>query len=372
MKKQLKLTTLVATLFLFFFVSCSDDDDTLRTMPKEEAKNEIRNASADIAANIQEIEATSAIEALMHFESLNFPEDPEPEKIKSFIKASISGGLMQNQNITKKQLILKDVKAEIEIDDTGIYEYNHNSNEFDLINDAQYLEISFPANDQATDNNAILRLNELETATTNMADDDEIITKIDLWLKIDNVTVMSLDFDMQLDSNDEPSSISAELVMEPYSINLNANISYSGNNATANSSMSMKENDEILMKYDLTVSGDTTKAQFENINGYVQVTPLKIEGSVKPLNIENHFEQTEGDPEVDYLNDQISISIIHTEHNKIIGDLKFFEGIVEDQPEIDIWVVYDDGSREPFEDAIEDLIEAIEDLAEGEGEGEVK
>ena len=358
--KHFKLA-IFSALFVVLFVSC-EDDDKVTTMPADEARQEIRDASKAISDEIEEMFTAPAVGVMDYFFYL---VGEEPFDLKSFAKAGIEATpkniIKNSEQFTFKHLELKTTKAEIDpIEDNGVYEYDFTQQGFVLENpDVNYLEFRFPADQIAYNNkqlNAVFRLEEILVAIDNYG--DPIPTKIDFWLKVDEETILSLLLDIQLDNDYEPTSISLELFVSPYIIEM----SFSGDFDTSfTSTMSMKVNGSTLMSYSVNGTFVDGEDSPEQLSGYIQFTPIKFDGSVYPSAIENHFDQFEheADLNIDYLNDQLNIDVIQTEINGKIGHLEFFYGFMGNEPakELHIIIVYSDDSWDFIEDAMSELSE---------------
>ncbi len=360
MKKQIILATLISSFSLLLFMSCEDDNDNDLLSP-EEAKTEIRNTDESIATHINDMQNSKAVLTMEFFSEL---VNERQIDLKSFAEATIKK--TPKQFFTKpgyfSSSLIKSHKAD-DIDpteDTGIYEYDFDKNEFVLIeNYVDYLKFIFPADQEAfnkEENNAELRIDEFIVIKDN---DDEIPIKIILKLTVDEEKLVSLDYNMQLGERYHmPVSGSAELVMPPYNIE----VALSGTEPDFESSMNWSIDNTTLANYYLELTVDLEKETPELIDGNMQFVPIKFDGNVHALNIEEHIEDAEngnGDIDIDYLNEQLDIEVIHTDYNQVIGHLNFSVVFEEDEPVLLITIVYQDDSWEYINEAMPEIAAII-------------
>ncbi len=375
-KNQIKLTALASAMFMLLFAACSDDDtDKITTMPADEAKQEIRDASQDIESNINQMAETPGAKTFDYFFEL-LGEDPVDFKsiTKQSIKASSTGVISETEYFAPKTLDFSKEGGIDDIDpeeDTGIWVYDYTEYDFVLDDpDVNYLEFRYPADQEAFDNennNASLFIYRYESIIINEGDvdyEEVILSALELELTVDNTTLLSVDFELELDQNDEPTYISLDITMAPYNFNLSFSRTGPSSDTTISASMSLSFNNDLLFGFSLNATGDMDKDAPDIVSGYIQATPIKFDGSVYMLDIENHVEGIE-DPnelDIDYLNSKIDIDVIHTELNRKLGHIEVFMGIVDDVPmeEPDFIIVYQDGSWEFLHEAMPELAALFE------------
>lgn len=366
--KIFKLATLLSLSVLFLFVSCEDDDKT-EMLPPEEAKKEIRNASQSLADQINQMMSAPAMQVFDYFFFL-IDEDPFDFKnpVESSIFYSPNKMFFGNEELKFGSYALNfNTKMFDPAEDKGVFEFDYDEQNFVLIDgDVDYLEIRFPASEDDflnQNNNAVLRIDDIEIA---VVDQEEIPLRLLMSLTVDEEELFMVDHNLEFDNNNEPVNGSLYLVMHPYTYEVEFTRTGTTNDAVITSTASIKLNGSIIMSYSLNAEGDMDKDAPDLIEGNILADLLKFEGVVYLLAIEEHFDKVEAEEvelDINYLNEKLDVEVIHTELDKTIGHLEFYHaGFVGDElvEDIDIIIVYKDGSWELLEDAMPELAEMFE------------
>lgn len=342
----MKTVTKLISGILFFaltgmMLTGCDKDETLKP---DEARNELDKAYAEVMGNMQLMMETPAMESIMFLSELSGMD------LDIVLKSDIAP-MVQTPHATGKNLqsFAKSLAPEINTKqdpddfDNGIYHYNFDEGDFDLVDpDVDYIEVHFPANQGAYNNqllNGILRIDELEFEEVYDDEWDEweiMPTKLSMWLKIDDVEVMSLDFNMDIGSSGIPMAVSLDMQMHTYVLSA----SYSGSNLDFNAKVSFREGGTTLMSADIDVKLRPGKDDIERLSGQIQLMPIKFKGHV------NVYAMDQCDENISCMNNNIDIEVSNAENNKIIGHLEFRMYYDEywDEEYAELVIVYSDGS----------------------------
>lgn len=352
--KQIPFKTriLLSLVLVFFLAGCSlfDKDDVLTA---EEAKMEIRASGQEITANLEDMMATPAMKAMEYFYELLSDGDDWKSAAKSAARETITYNL-KSLNI----LIREDLRFNVEKDDDdyyGIYRFNFNTGGFDLVNaNVDYLHFIFPSSEAAhisQVHNASLKIDNMRFTTITITDDwetydEELLTRAKAELVVDNQTLLFFDYESSFNEHGLPVSLEATLSMAPYQFR----ISQSGSGQNYSSTMSLRKGNETLMSYSLSVRYNETRSEVARVSGHFQLTPLRFEGSINSMGMEDCDYD-----DVACMNQHLDVSVKHTRLNKKIGHLEYrsFYDTSWDDYDLELYVVYDDGSAEPLADVFD-------------------
>ncbi len=335
-----------------------------KTMPAEDAKIEIRNANQEIMTSMETMMATPAANSL--FFLMNMMPDIMIADIKS---AELFKKRLTYSNFLNNFRIKPDSKSANSDDEMfyGYFEYSFVEDDFVLVEHSNsVLDFKYPADDLAyanQQNNAQLTISNLQFQeiasyyedydyyagdwvqyeTTESVPVNAVITQ-----RINNTVQLSANYNASYNSNGLPSSMNASMEMGEYSFTM----SYSGNNTRYTTKMALKLGKEDLMAYDLTVKYRTDMESVDSFEGYYTMAPIKLDGSINIDAIEQHMETNYSNPDVDYVNSQVSVDVIHTEEKAKIGKLEFrmvYDSYWEEYELVPV-IVYNDDSYEEIED----------------------
>ena len=370
MKKQLKLTSVLMSLFFLFLVSCEDDNDIDEMLSPDEAKDELQDVDQNLSYEMGNMMASDAFTSMEYM--MDLLEGGTDMKVlqevtmqatpKNFFEGSV---LKSAAPITTKQI---DVTKDLGID-KGIYYFCFDDDEFKLEDpDVDYWQFSFPANETAYgmgDNNAALRIDDFEV---DVFDNEDVPTIIVLSLSIDNETVLTLDYDIQFTPiNDEPmpTNGSIDLGVPPYDYFM----TFTASETEASISMSWTTENTTLASAALDIEGNLYEDETpEKVEGNIIPNPIKYEGDAYPLAIEEHLESVDAGEEeldIDYLNDHFNIDVIHTERNKKLGHLEFYAAYDNAEPELYVIIVFEDEEWNYLEDIMPALAAMFDDMEGG-------
>lgn len=343
MKNKLKLLAAFTLIFSLLFVACKKDKDEFSA---EDAKIELTAASQEIQTSMNEMMATPAVESLDFLMTLMDFEGDWKSSLKSAAKDVETYNLSSINKLLRENLNLK--IDEIDPEDGGEFTYNFTTGEFDLTNpDLLYLLIIFPADEVAyanEENNGELQIDELEIVEIEYTDEwgtyyEEVLTSLDATLSIDSQVAMSCTYNATLNDEGLPVSASFNMNMSPYQMTL----TQTGSGVNYTSTASLKMGNDVLMSYNLTMKYTASQDDIDEVSGNFQVTPLRFEGEIDAAALNNCSEN-----DIDCMNNSLDVELIHTEENKVIGNIEFrmFYDEYWDEEYPEPVVVYSDGTWE--------------------------
>jgi len=350
MKKKTKIFSLMLMFGVFglLFNACEKDE----SFDAEDARTELIKAGDEIEMNMFMMMGTPQMESvmfLMGLADMDFDFDLK-SSVQSFSKdpARIaSPGLNQIVELSRTVSAGKEMNGF----EDGVWHYNFDTGYFELVAEATYIELHFPANQEAYAAqvlNAILRIDNLDIGMVVIDDyPEEVPTSADVTLHIDNQLVLSLEYRMTVGPDMFPVSVSLDLQMHPYSMNM----TFGGSGIDYWVKMSMAHDGSTLLDIDLDLRFTADMDDVVRASGKVQLTPLEFSGSIEPMAMEDCYDAID---EVSCLNNHIDVELWHTGENKKIGDLGF-RMYHDGYPELVI--VYDDGTY----DFLADLFDFDED-----------
>ncbi len=355
MKTNIKLSLALFALagFSLTMTACEDLFGP-KDLSAEDAKIELRAAGDDISYNLGMMMESPPMVALSTFGELSGLEislksEPGPDQARQgrFLSAILASPANPPLPGVKQLVaIARHATAEkaTSLQESGVFQYNFNTGYFDLVNgNVSYLEYRFPDNDSAyaaRQNNCVLRIEDLVVVTVEdeWGDEEEVPTRFDAYMTIDGEEVMDATYRLTLNNAGMPVSTSIQMNMDPYSMDLN----FSGSNRDYSLVMSLKLDDSILLSTDLDIRYTADQEEVESLDGVVEVSPLKFDGEIFPLAIEECYEEEA------CMNDNIDVEVIQTELNKRIGILEFrmYYDPYWEEEYLDLAIVYEDGTYE--------------------------
>ncbi|MEQ6167054.1 hypothetical protein AAOE16_07660 [Ekhidna sp. MALMAid0563] len=335
---------------LSVLTSCQNDDEKNVDLNAEEASQAI-NASADQLSN----DVVSLVESEGVSAMTNFAELLEGSEV--------IGGRVSQKAWTKEQLDLiiqyfvngpstrTNNDHPTTFDDLkGLYEWNPAIQEFDK-EASEYFIVKFPTEGSET-NNAELKISDLQFVTITKTDDGfvdeyEVPSVIVGYLKVDDVTYIELNFNVNWSSEGMPEEADVSLFVKPFTFTIKFDDTFA---TSASLLSSIYIDEELIIGIDLDVQfEDNTKEEPVYFEGSISYRTLKIVGNVDIREIEE-----EGNP-----NDYINLALYSNDSK--LGDIVFMleevDGGFEDYV---AYVEYSDGSKENLEEILEPVLAEIE------------
>lgn len=341
-----------------------------KPLDAKEAKVELRSANQTISGNMEDMLKAPGFSELYYLMVVMNGNE----------KSSIVLSDFYSQNITYSKVLnlfrgkhgLKSMNLNQEEGMYGIFEYDFSMGTFDIVEESSsVLQFSYPADEVAMSNNknnAVLKIWDLKfdviqsyTEEYNyqtgkyeeVETEEEVPISAQATLTVDGSKEMSAEYTAAYSSNGLPTKMEMELKSGDYSFK----ISFSGSSTKYKVKGSHKMGSELLMGYEADVEYTSDMETVKTIDGYYQITPLKFEGKINSNEIETYLidcVENEIDPDLDYLNSQISVEVIQTEENALIGHLEFFMYTDDEYgyEEPMLAIVYEDGTYDWMEDVM--------------------
>ncbi len=354
-----RILLLLLTIVSILFTACNKDKEKdPEQLTPDKAKVEVRNASQQITGNLNEAMSLPA------FSSLNFLVQLTGQET---MKSKVKDVLLHTKNNMPQALrsILKtNTLKEGGLGELGIFEFNFDTEEFDLVQTSTtMMRMSFPAdqtNYASHTNNAELTVENLQFQTITVMEEQwdpqsgsYILVPVEqnvpktakVTHKISGATVLSANYSASYTNDGRPTSLDASINSAPYSFTSKLN----GSGTNYQAEVMMKNGSNELMGANMDVTYASTMEDVDKVDGYYLVAPLKVDGWMKPTAIQNHMDQVEetgGQYDLTFLNAQMSMKLIHTGINGIIGNLeyKLYTDPEDGETSPNIAVVYSDGT----------------------------
>lgn len=360
---------LVATMI--FSPGCDKDkDDKPKEISATEAKTELRNASQSINTDMTEMMNTPAMVSLDFLATL-MDEGDWKSNLKNLAFNSGKLHLSKVKSAFRKNANERGVN---EVGDYGVYRFNFVIDDFELVQSSTTkLEILFPASEAAyysQQNNAELLVDNLSYKTITYSEtywddwsqtwvteeyEEVIPLSANVRLKIDGSSLLTMTYAATYDNSGFPTSMSAGMTMAPYEFTT----SFSGSGTNFNTILSFKMSGNVLMAYDAAVVYTSDMEGVEKFSGSYTVSPLKVQGWINVAAIENHMESVEdngGSYDLNFLNSQLDMELIHVALNAKIGDIEFrmFTDPEYNETYPVLAVIYSDGTYEWMDTIVDD------------------
>ena len=176
-------------------------------------------------------------------------------------------------------------------------------------------------------------------------------SKIDADLYLDNDKLIDLDFIASWDlSSGDPTSMDIVLFIKPFTFS--GGFSMSGTTISVNASLDKDESKIISGNITLTFKTDSLE-NLAKIEGYLQYRIVKLDGEVDIAAIEALEE-----PTIEQLNEYVDLAIYNYPGGSKIADIELF---LDEDDEIDIRLVFTDGTTALASDYFDDIKKIIED-----------
>ena len=358
MKTNQKLLSLAILIAILGLASCSNKDSESK-LSKDEAKSQINDFNSSAVNDLQAISETDGLTALKQIASLTDTDDPfagnarakgDKRKVKEvvretskkFRKLFVSSSAMGRT---------KGDEAFIFADHLGVYQWNAQEEIFTGPTESEIdaIQIFFPASEEATSNNAELRITKYsEVAFEDYFEPETLKASV----FIDEVEVVSLDFDVEWSQDEFPVKADITFSVKPYSVTVHFD-----DTSTSESSFSasLKKDQETIIAASVTAkytNNSKTEENLSKVEGFVQLKNLKVQGYVDVKEVDA---SESGDP-----NDFIHLALYS--NNSKVGDIVFVSEEVDGDTEFVPYLQYNDGSKEKLEDVLKDVVDEIDEL----------
>lgn len=332
MEKHFKrLTILALGIFLVLALpgcELNDKDD----LPSHEGQRELRAAVVEFKGSLDRINASPALMALdilgscFRIDNAVYSAEDLDNMPMALIQLSMMTHLLANPhqiplpgNNVILELAAYSAKGSMELPILGVYQYNFNTGRFDLLNPfVEHYEFRFPSSSKkmnAGERDAIFRFDQLVTYPVNKdcGAVDEVPTRLEASLLIKGEVILEASYRRTLSENGEPSVVTIQMDVPPYSINLN----YSGSSNRFNLVAKIRENEEELIGIHMNVDFRAGFIDVDLVNGMIMLGRLKIDGRIKPFDIFGC------ELDLAQMNNHLQVDVRQASPNKLIGNIQF-------------------------------------------------
>ena len=266
MKKFMKLTTLVFAFMLLF--ACSDGGGG--TESKTYSKDDIEREMKTLTDEMDEVKEVSAVKAINYnqnnlkqldiFSGINIDTD-----LTTAIKKGMSG-----DNV-KPEFISRSSQREFDFDASkGVYEWNSETNSWDIEKGGDKVIVKFPSEGSATNNITITvhAYSEVEI------DSEVLITRLRLDIKEDGAEQVNIDLNASYNEEGDPVNLTLKAKVEKYEFN----ISTTTEDLKDTFAVSVKKDGSNIVSVSIEANYSTKEREM--------LTLLKISASLKNITID--------------------------------------------------------------------------------------
>jgi hypothetical protein len=353
-----KILSVFALAGILGLASCSSDDDGGSSLvSKDEAKTKISSFNSAAKADLQDLQDIEGLKAAQDFFDLANADDPfgrvaaDHKKFRAFFR---------EKGKDFRSVFTKNAGGRTAADEPfnyeanlGEYAWNAELQEFEMVDESSIVSIAFPTEGSATNN---ARLDLTAYSEVELFDEEQGQTYYEpevlkAALYVDNAKVVGLDLDVEWDEQGFPLTASIEVTVAPFKLT----VAFDTKGNTSNSlSVSLLRNQETVVATSITVTyKDASKSEesVKNIEGYVQLRNLKLQGSINAEAANN----SQGEVN---LNDFVKLALYD-------GSQKLADVVFEDQDGAAVaYLQYADGTKEKVEDALKPVIDEINALSD--------
>lgn len=393
--KKTPLIALFAACSILVF-SCNKDEavkpeneasDKFSELSVEENKAKMEENGLDMIREMEELKSVSAIETSLNLARLltYFGEGDastggrminslrDMQAGSGSVKEVFSAMRMQGEFPTEEPQSIQDFFDIY----AGTYTWAAAKEEWSYTEGGSDVTFKFPSKESGSANNAVFRMGNYQgTNKANPIDESysgDLPTSLKMDMSVDGNKVMDYSFAATYNDAGEPSSLDVTLALGPFTFA----IQQSYNAQAANVTYSLKNEEKLLMAFGADTKGNNFDSEnldnvddpskvVEEISAYFQLMNIKVAGMVDAKNLMAGLNQ------IDFENDQEATSKaldIYTEHYKLqvyyadsklkIADTEFYSYTTtdpwsgEEYEEIDIRLVFADGSKSDLENYFE-------------------
>jgi len=220
--------------------------------------------------------------------------------------------------------------------------------------------INFPT-EGSSENNAVLTISDFEEEMFvddwgyGFLDTTYQPTKIVADLVVNDTRYIDLSFASSWSDSGIPASLNASLTIKPVTLSLN----FSDNGALISVDASLSINESVAMSVNLEVEYTVETQEWgsvevvSGISGFIHYATVKLAGGIDIEALEN----IEQEPTLEEINQYINLALYNYGDGSKIADIKITEG-TED---IEIQLVFTDGSIEPADKYLGPVLDKIEE-----------
>ena len=333
-------------LGLFVLTGCQNEDDKLAAdITAEESKEIVESSGTNLSDDIVSLVESEGIDELVKL--INLLDEHEVLYARSSRRAWTRG-----QIETIKQYFVDGPAKKVSDDGpntlediSGIYTWNFETAEFDF-EESDLFTVFFPTEGSET-NNAEFKISNLEYAVTEEGLDFDAPSLINAYLKVDDVTLVELAYDVNWSDLGVPVEADVNLLIAPFRFEIDFVDVFAKSTSLLTS---VYINDEVIVSIDVDVSYESeSKEDPFLIEGSVQYRNLKIDGSIDAREI-----GLDANP-----NDFINLALYSDEDK--VGDIVFvLETDDQGLEDYIAYVEYADGTSQNLDEVLLPVFEEIE------------
>lgn len=362
----MKHLTKLSLIFLVtvFFYSCDEEtpaDGGDETFTAEQAATSLDNMSTNMNTDVVDMINSDGTQSLVNLVDIMGTQDIFAGRVDF---DATSKSVFKQKMLSFKQIFIPKsagFRAEdgrfIYANELGVYDYNATSALFERTGDSEIIEINFPT-EGSSSNNASLKI----TAYSDIVIVDEMYedyypTEIAGNITVDGTEVLKINATANYNSIGDPESGNIALYIIPFDYVL----TFDDTNTTSSTgSFSMTKGSENIIGTALTIVFQSAdKQEVKSANGEVSYRTTALKGDIDVASMEAMGENSTAD-----INDFFNMALY--EGDQKIGDImveemtEMVDGLEETN--VNVYVVYSDGSKELLEDILMPVINEIEDL----------
>ena len=354
------------------FAGC-EDDDKVSVMDKEEAITTLEQNDQELKTSLKDIETTDGMQAMQTLNGITEENDPFSDQQKASGYETVLENLQEVLKPVNENHLKRSAEQKFDFDKwVGTYkwegpkEWNIQLEEPD---DAIVIEFPTDTTTEPVENNATLTINDYsEFETTDSLDNTVYVADtVKMTLEVDGKEVLNVDYALDYDNElDAVQSLDANIYLKPFRWKL----SMAQNSIEA--SLTNENTGNVLTSFAFEVTfTDDNMEDVEKLDGNVQLHKLNLQGWIKPSKIgqvedkdtwaDQGWESI--DDVIEYVNEQIDISLYHINGNKI-ADLKVIKNDTDEEQLVQVVLVFKDDSTEPARQYFENVIAYIKSVME--------
>ncbi len=333
-------------LTLLFLAACNPEKDApkLNELSSEEAIMAMEDMSDDASQDVIDLMNSDGFESIFDLLNFMFESDEFGNNLRAD-KYSTKEKALEIVRIFARSPAARVSTDESEEFPTGIYEWNAQLEDFELVEESDDLILKFPIGESET-NNAIFTLSDLEFNV------DDLPSKIVANLEVDEITMVDLHYVVNWSSKEFPEVADIYLFVNPFTFDLNFN----AQGETVTLVFTIANGDETIAAIDLEASGSIDDEVLPVVEGSVEYRGVKIAGRVDLDGLDNAmFNET--DP-----NEEMELELFIEDEKA--GDIVLVLETNDEYTDYVPYVVFSDGTQEPLEELLDSIFSTVEDELE--------
>jgi hypothetical protein len=394
----------LALLAMVLIAGCKDDDkntEQFSELTTEQHKANIEESGMAVVDQLNGMSDLDGIKVAIDFVALMTGTNNTENNVMAVLKpvTALKQGAGAAFNL-KATTVDKQSLSQLFDDETGIYEYEAQSDSFKLSGGStDTIEYKFPTASSSS-NNATVSITNFDYFSTSNPDvseiSDELPKSFDVTLAVDNMDLMVFEFTASYDNDGIPTDVSETITIEKFIVS--SSLSRSTSKVAFDQSFTY-DGDNILSShfdsdgnfdYDNVSNNVDGAVEFDNqtivdaSNAWISIDNLKIEGVVNWKTLResgDNVEEADSAKVVmenlaEIMNKNVSLFVKYHDNNQIIAASEFYAFLETDDYsdyeswEFDMRMKFNDGSymddsfftEENFTELIQDAETLLSDM----------